>query len=94
MNLCVFMLVCLLIFGLGYMATKLLSAKAFPIRQVQVDGYFRYVNQNSLKAKISPYIKGNFFTIDIKKIHTAIKTIRERLSVPSDAGRKSGRSLS
>ena len=72
----VFMIVCLLIFGLGYLATKLLSAKAFPIRQVQVDGYFRYVNQNSLKAKISPHISGNFFTIDVKKIHKAIKTLR------------------
>lgn len=71
----VFMFVCLLLFGIVYLATRLLSVKSFPVRVVEVGGQFRYVNQKVLKRRITPLIKGNFFTIDIKAIHDAVSTV-------------------
>ena len=56
-----------------FFVLKVLSNKTLPIRSVQIGGAFHYVESIAIRKQIAPLINGNFLTIDIKKIHQALK---------------------
>ena len=60
------------VFGVGYVAMKLMSSQTLPIRYVEIGGEFRYVDRTKVKKLVGPLIKGNFFTVNIKAIHQSI----------------------
>ncbi len=62
-----------LVLAVAYVATQFLSSKTLPIRSVQIGGEFHYVDRKKVQRLISPLIKGNFFTVNIKAIHKKIK---------------------
>lgn len=56
-----------------FFVLKVLNNNTLPIRSVQIGGAFHYVESTAIRKQIEPLIKGNFLTIDIKKIHQALE---------------------
>ncbi len=63
-----------ILLALGLLAGKLLNDKTLPIRNVQIGGEFKHVSKQDVQAKISRLVKGNFFTVDIRKIQNVLKS--------------------
>lgn len=68
-----FVIIAIVLFAVAYFASRIMSTNFLPIREVQINGELHYVEQRKIKQLVRPLIKGNFFTVDIKLIHKAIK---------------------
>lgn len=65
-------MVSLVIAALGLGIAKLRDARAFPIRTVQIEGEFRYLDRGELEEAATPHVRGGFFSIDLGEVERAL----------------------
>lgn len=53
----------------------LVHLPVFPLRKIDVNGYLDHVNREQVKLIVQQEMKGNFFTLDIKKIRGAFEKL-------------------
>lgn len=47
----------------------------FPVKQVQVTGNLRHVNQEQIQLIMRKYLKGNFYTVDLQRTRAAFEKL-------------------
>lgn len=47
----------------------------FPVKEVQVTGNLRHVNQAQIQLIMRKYLKGNFYTVDLQRTRTAFEKL-------------------
>jgi len=50
--------------GVAWVYTGMIAQERWPIRWLEVDGQFKRVNAEQVRARLSPMVKGSFFTVD------------------------------
>ena len=50
-------------------------AKYVPIRYVQVEGAFQYIDKQDIKEKISPLVQSGYFSVDLQAIQQAVMSL-------------------
>ena len=68
----VFIIVALL---LSRPSLQKIMAEVVPIRYVQVEGAFQYIDKESIKNKIHPLIQLSYFSIDLQRVQHALITL-------------------
>ena len=53
----------------------LVHLPVFPLRKIDVNGYLDHVNREQVKLIVQQEMKGNFFTLDIKKIRGSFEKL-------------------
>ncbi|HXK57283.1 MAG TPA: FtsQ-type POTRA domain-containing protein, partial [Gammaproteobacteria bacterium] len=78
----------LLLFGIigsgGVWAVdKLRDPRILPFKVVRIDGQLRYLNRVQIEKSVGGEIRGNFFTVDVERVHRAAKALPwvDRVSV-------------
>ncbi|TXL00112.1 cell division protein FtsQ [Methylococcaceae bacterium HT1] len=58
-------------------------AKYIPIRYVQVEGAFQYIDKQDIKMKISPLVQAGYFSVDLQAIQQSVMDLpwAERVQV-------------
>lgn len=49
--------------------------KYVPIRYVQVEGAFQYINKQDIKKKINPLVQAGYFSVDLKMIQQTVMSL-------------------
>lgn len=60
---------------LSRLALQKILAEMVPIRYVQVEGAFQYIDKEDIKNKIHPLIQLSYFSIDLQRIQHALITL-------------------
>jgi len=60
---------------LGWSWSTLTDPHVLPIRNVQVQGAFNHVNPSMVRAAVKPFLKGNFLTVDVRRVQQAVQTL-------------------
>ncbi len=50
-------------------------AKILPIRYVQVEGAFQYIDKQDIQMKISPLVQAGYFSVDLQVIQQAVMSL-------------------
>ena len=50
-------------------------AKAVPIRYVQVEGAFQYIDKQDIQMKIDPLVQAGYFSVDLQVIQQAVMSL-------------------
>ncbi len=61
-----------LLVGLAWLWQLFDDPARFPIQNVKVNGFYRHVTQQELKATLLPLVSGNFFTLSVDRIQTQL----------------------
>ena len=60
---------------LGWGWSTLTDPNLLPIKNVQVQGVFTHVNAQTVRAAVEPFLKGNFLTVDVRRVQQAVQTL-------------------
>ena len=63
--------------GIGFSWSMLQQtiAKAVPIRYVQVEGAFQYIDKQNIQMKIDPLVQAGYFSVDLQAIQQAVMSL-------------------
>jgi cell division protein FtsQ len=60
---------------LGWGWSTLTDPYVLPIKNVQVQGAFTHVNPSMVRAAVKPFLKGNFLTVDVRRVQQVVQTL-------------------
>lgn len=60
---------------LGWAWATLTDPALLPIKQVEVQGAFVHVEAREVRDAVAPYVGGNFFTVDVRRLQRVVKAL-------------------
>lgn len=60
---------------LGWAWATLTDPRLLPIKSVQVQGPFTHVDAQTVRDAVSPYLTGNFLTVDVRRVQQVVQTL-------------------
>ena len=60
---------------LGWIWATLTDPQWLPIKRVQVQGPFTHVDAQAVRDAVSPYITGNFLTVDVRRVQRVVEAL-------------------
>lgn len=60
---------------LGWLWATLTDPRVLPIKQVEVQGPFSHVDAQRVRDAAAPYLTGNFFTVDVRRLQRAVEAL-------------------
>jgi len=61
--------------GAVWVAEKLLDPRVLPFKVVRIDGQLRYLDRLQIEQAVGSQIRGNFFTVDVERVHRAARNL-------------------
>ncbi|MCP5406481.1 MAG: FtsQ-type POTRA domain-containing protein [Chromatiaceae bacterium] len=61
--------------GAVWVAKRLQDPRVLPFKVVQIDGQFRYLDRLQIEKTVGSEIRGNFFTVDVERVHRAARNL-------------------
>jgi cell division protein FtsQ len=58
---------------LGWLWATLTDPQLLPIKRVEVQGSFTYVDAQLVRDAVAPYMNGNFLTVDVHRVQKAVE---------------------
>jgi len=60
---------------LGWLWSSLTDPHLLPITQIEIQAPFTHVDDKALRDTVSPYLKGNFFTVDVHGVQRVVESL-------------------
>jgi cell division protein FtsQ len=60
---------------IGWLWATLTDPKVLPIKRLEVEGHFAHVDEQALRAAVTPYLKGNLLTADVRQVQRVVQAL-------------------
>jgi len=60
---------------IGWLWATLTDPHVLPIRRLEIEGSFIHVNEQNLRAAVTPYLKGNLLTVDVRQVQRVVQAL-------------------